>query len=341
MVHARALRQANPDLTLIGVDADAFRINRALTDKNYLVPRSSNPEFIPVLNQVIECTGADLLLTNVTADIPTISGNRDRLNCRVFLPDHETVMLCEDKAASNEVWEKNGVPVPRSMSINSEDDLKTALAELGPDIWLRAIQGSGASGALPVSDIKTGVKWIDLNDGWGNFMAAERLGAVTTSWESIWSDGELIAAQGRKRLFWEFGRIAMSGVSGIAGAGETVSDPEVDEIALKAIRAVANRPHGVLGVDMAYDRHGVPKVTEINPGRFMSGGVCHYASVDVNFPGIEIEVALSGSVPSGSPRINPMQPGRIFVSGLDNQPIFTTHSEVAALREGLAEMSEG
>jgi hypothetical protein len=226
VVHARALKHADPSMYLIGVDADPIRISRATdVDEVHVVPRASDPAYIAVVSEIVRKTSANLLLTNATPDIAAISAGRHVLDCTVFLPDHETIMLCDDKAASNAVWQAAGVPVPLSMRINDQHDLETAFRRYGEKIWLRAISGSGASGALPVSDMGSAVGWVNLNGGWGRFMAAELLGPQTVSWESVWSNGELVVAQSRRRLYWEFGRIAMSGVSGIAGAGEAIADP--------------------------------------------------------------------------------------------------------------------
>lgn len=337
-LHARAIKKADPSIHLIGIDAHPFRIQRAVTDEAFLVPRSSEPTYIPTVQKIIEKTGAAAIMPNVTADIPALSAGRDRLSCNVFLPSDATVEICEDKSQSAEKWEKAGVQVPRGMRIADQNDLQKAFDELGPDLWLRAVSGSGAAGALPVSDMDRAVKWVELNNGWGNFMAAERLGAETTSWESVWRDGELIVAQARKRLFWEFSRIAMSGVSGIAGAGEAVSDPEIDELALKAIKAIDPKPNGILGVDIAYSRDGRPMVTEINPGRYMSGGVCHFAANDFNIPIVSARVALGEDPCVEAPLINPVTTGLVFVSGLDREPVFTTKEKAAEIEASLSEM---
>ena len=218
--------------------------------------------------------------------------------------------------------------MPLSMRINDQRDLKTAFDTYGEKLWLRAISGSGASGALPVSDMETAIGWINLNKGWGRFMAAELLSSQTVSWESVWRDGELVVAQSRRRLYWEFGRIAMSGVSGIAGAGEAVADLEIDRTGLAAVRAVAERPNGVLGVDIAYDMDGNPKVTEINPGRFMSGASCHFATKYFNVPYAAVQAAYVEDGGFQRPLLNPVTPGTIFVSRLDRVPVFTTRSEI-------------
>ena len=59
-------------------------------------------------------------------------------------------------------------------------------------------------------------------------MAAEHLGRETVTWQSIWHDGRLVVAQGRRRHSWAFGNRAQSGVTGLTGVGETVGDPALD-----------------------------------------------------------------------------------------------------------------
>ncbi|MBM3940549.1 MAG: hypothetical protein FJ318_06615 [SAR202 cluster bacterium] len=96
-------------------------------------------------------------------------------------------------------------------------DLRRAFTEIGPSLWIRATRGAGGKGSLPVDDFKTALRWIDLHNGWGEFMAARRLAETTVTLETVWRDGRLIAAQGRQRLFWEFAHLAPSGVTGIGG----------------------------------------------------------------------------------------------------------------------------
>ena len=56
-LHARAIKKADPSIHLIGIDAHPFRIQRAVTDEAFLVPRSSEPTYIPTVQKIIEKTG--------------------------------------------------------------------------------------------------------------------------------------------------------------------------------------------------------------------------------------------------------------------------------------------
>ena len=93
----------------------------------------------------------------------------------------------------------------------------------------------------------------------------------SVTWQSIWYEGELVVAQARRRLRWNYGNRTLSGVTGITGVAETCSDEDVTRIALDAISAIDSRPHGVFCVDMTYDRNaGCPIPLRSISGRFFT-----------------------------------------------------------------------
>ena len=341
---ARAIRAAEP-VHLIGVDAHKFMLQRAEADERYLVPRADEDDYIPVLRSIVDETRPDLLCCTLPAEMVAISAARDHLGTRTFLPRHETIVQTDSKMATFERLRQAGVPVPQSLLINTEADLDQAFQQLGDALWLRAIRGTGGKGSLPVSDFQTAKNWIDLRRGWGSFMAAELLEEQTMTWESIWRRGELIVAQGRKRLYWEFAKLTLSGVTGITGAGETMANSQVDEIAIQAIKALDPEPHGVLCVDLSYDRRGRPNVTEINAGRFLSSGVIlSNDSRGVNLPHISVQVAFEEELDIETPLMNPLPIGMVYIRGLDMEPVVTYMDYVntfeTALQDRRASLSD-
>ena len=118
----------------------------------------------------------------------------------------------------------------------------------------------------------------------------------SVTWLSIWYEGELVVAQTRKRQSWNFGNRTVSGVTGITGVGETVSDDTVTETAIDAIKAIDNRPHGIYGVDMTYDFSGIPNITEINISRFFTT-VYFFTKAGLNMPKIFKDIALYNEFP--------------------------------------------
>jgi carbamoyl-phosphate synthase large subunit len=136
-----------------------------------------------------------------------------------------------------------------------------------------------------------------------------------------------VVAQTRRRHSWNFGNRTLSGVTGITGVGETCSEPEVDELAQRAISAVDDKPHGLFGVDMTYAEAGHPCVTEINIGRFFT---THYffTQAGLNMPDIYCRLAIHGTKPKLEKKINPLPDGLIWIRGMDVQPVMTTADEL-------------
>ena len=157
------------------------------------------------------------------------------------------------------------------------------------------------------------------------------------AWESIWRGGELVAAQVGRRLYWEFSNLTPSGVTGVGGAWRWISDPVVAGVARQAVMAVDSSPNGIFSVDMNYDSDGEPKVTEINAGRFLSGGVIHMTNDCFNFARAAVLSTLD-KIPSGqSPVLNPLSETEVFIHGMNKEPLGVDREEIDKYKRQLNE----
>ena len=330
----RSLRKATEGFYIIGVDADKYCLCRAEVDEKYLVPKAADVRYIPIVNEIVNETSPDMLHVQHSQEVPVISRYRGELHTKTFLPRHESVKICDDKMESFECWQAAGLRVPRTLLIKSENDIKTAFDNFGGRVWLRAVSGSAGRGAAPATDPEWAKFWITIHQGWGKFSAAEYLSPDSVIWQSIWRDGELVVAQGRKRLYWEFGNRLLSGVSGVTGAGLLVSDPVVDKIAQETIFAIDSRPNGIWGVDLTYDSDGVPNPTEINIGRFFTTHQ-FFTEAGLNMPYIYVKLGLGEELPEITKRINPLPSNLLWIRGVDFLPKLTTLEEVETNEEKL------
>lgn len=323
----RSLRKSPEEFYTVGIDADKYYLLRSEVDKRYLVPLASDPLYLPILNKILEDEKIDFMHLQNDFEIGIISENRDKVKTKLFLPSKETVRICQNKFLSYEAWEKAGIKLPKTMMINDIDDLKKAFKDYGGHIWVRSIEGAAGKGSLPVSDLETAINWINLHQGWGDFTAAEMLERTSTTWMSIWHEGELIVAQGRKRLYWEMAKVSPSGITGVTGTGVTVSDPVVDKIALEAIKAIDKKPHGLFGVDLTYDSAGVPNPTEINIGRFFTTHQ-FFTDAGLNMPYIFTKLAFGEDYPKPDKKINPLKNDLLWIRGMDFYPTLAEQKEV-------------
>ncbi len=326
----RSLRKAPEDFYLVGTDADKYYLMRAEVDARYLVPRVDDPQYLDIINSIIAEEKIEFVHAQNDAEVNFLSANREKVNANLLLPDEETIRICQDKFLSFEKWEEAGIKVPKTFILKTKEDVEKALETLGGEMWIRATSGAGGRGSLPVSDVQTAINWLDFQKGWdGTFTASELLRPETVTWMSIWHDGELVLAQGRKRLFWELGKISPSGVTGATGGGETVTDPELDEIARRTVLAIDPKPEGLFGVDMAYDKNGKPNPTEINIGRFFTTHQ-FFTELGINMPYVFVKLAYGETLPEFKTKVNPAKDHMIWIRGIDFEPVLVSRDEVEA-----------
>jgi carbamoyl-phosphate synthase large subunit len=311
-------------------------MHRAETDVKLLVPPVSDPDYLGILNQIIDEYKLEFVHIQNDYELEFISAHREEVHAKVYLPAKETVDTCMSKLLSYQAWDKAGIKVPRTMFITNPDELKVAFETLGPKVWLRDIKGAAGKGSYPTADYDEGVNWINFQKGWGHFTAAECLTEHSVTWMSIWDKGELVVAQGRKRLYWELGNRAPSGITGVTGAGVTFSDDSLDKLAIASIKAIDQKPHGIFSVDMTYDRDGVPNPTEINIGRFFTTHL-FFSTAGLNMPEILVKLAYGEPYTKPAKTLNPLPDGLVWIRGVDFEPVLRSIEEVQKSEAELAQ----
>jgi hypothetical protein len=288
----------------------------------YVCPRATDPDYIPFVLHLIKREGIEFLHSQPEVEAFTIGKHRDaiqRTGCRLFMPEQRTIELLRDKWESYRIWREAGIKVPENVFLNGPDDLKSAFERFGKDIWIRETIGAAGKGSLSRPTFETALNQLNESKAWGHAVAAEHLGRDTVTWQSIWHDGRLVVGQGRSRHGWAFGNRAQSGVTGLTGIGETVSDASIDELAIRCILAADSSPNGIFSVDFTYDLQGVPNPTEINIAKFFT--THHFLTrTGCNMPEILVDLAF-GEYSGGYDIRNPCTPGMLWIRGIDVEPI--------------------
>ena len=319
----RSLRDSRRKDYLIGASSSPTDLFLANVDEMHPVPSARDPNYIAAVTKLWTQTKPDFVHVQHDYEVQAVSRLRPQLaemGIKTYLPDATTIDNCVDKLKSYDIWQAAGVNVAQTMLLRDEADVDTAFKKWGPKVWIRAIEGAGGAGALPTDNPSFAKTWISHFNGWGKFTASELLSKETVTWLSIWHEGELVVAQGRKRLSWTFGDRTLSGATGVPGVGQTYSDPVVDRVAQDAIAAIDKKPHGIFAVDMTYAFDGRPCVTEINIGRFFT---THYffTKAGLNMPEIYCDIALEGKFPNLPKKINPLPDDLLWIRGMDSEPV--------------------
>jgi carbamoyl-phosphate synthase large subunit len=319
---------------VLGMGSEPTDLVLSQASKKIFIPYSNAPEYPQGLLDLLRLEKPDLVHFQNDLEIFHASLMRDDIlatGAKLYMPEHEVIDICVHKHKSYLAFKKAGLTVPRNLMINNEGDLREAFITLADEtgkIWLRASSiGGGGKGAIPTSDYALAKAWIDHYGGWGDFVAAEMLTPNTVTWLSIWHEGELVVAQSRERRGWTHGNRSISGVTGVTKVGVTCDNALVTQIALASVRAVSARPHGIFGVDMAYDKLGVPNPTEINISRFFTT-VRFFTEAGLNMPEIFKDIALYGEFPQLKKKINPLPSGLFWLRGMDVVPRLMTGEDI-------------
>lgn len=324
----------NPNNYIIGMGSEPTDLVLSQAHKKYYIPYANTNEYKDKLLSIIDKEKPDLIHFQNDLEIYHSSLIREDIvatGTKIFMPEHDVIDTCVHKYKSYQAFKAAGVAVPENIEINTESDLKRAFKELADSegkIWLRDSGiGGGGKGALPTNDYSLAKSWIDHYSGWGEFVAAEMLTPKTVTWLSIWYEGELIVAQTRAREGWTHGNRSISGVTGVTKVGVIVADEKVTQVAIDSVKAVSSKPHGIFGVDMAYDKNGIPNPTEINISRFFTT-VRFFTEAGINFPEIFKQLALGEKLSINRGLINPLESGLMWVRGMDTEPLLIVKESI-------------
>lgn len=324
----KSLRIAPEKFFIVGTDTNQYYLQLPEIDERFLVPGNTDPSYIDKLNEIIGKHGCEFLHPQPDTEVRTISENREKLNVLTFLPHKETIRTCQNKFESVKVWNKKGIPAPRSILVNSEKDLDAAGNDLGLPFWLRATEGAGGRGSTLVKNVEQGKAWIKywrLRGMEWVFVAHEYLPGKNIAFQSIWKNGELITSQARERLEYIYPYLAPSGVTGTPSVAVTVHRDDVNKIATDCVLAIDSNATGVFSVDLKEDPKGIPCPTEINAGRFFTTNF-FYPKAGLNIPYYYVKLAYKEEIPKLQ-KYNALPEGLYWIRHMDAGPILLKKEE--------------
>jgi carbamoyl-phosphate synthase large subunit len=319
---------------VIGMGSEPTDLILSNAKRKYVISYANHADYKYELFKILGKEKPDLLHCQNDLEIFEVSKFRNEIinsGTKLFMPEHEVIDTCVNKYKSYLKWRASGIKVPKNIFLNNEHDLKKAFSELADKdgkIWIRFSSiGAGGKGSLPTNDYEFAKRWIERFNGWGDFVASEILTADTVTWLSIWYEGELVVAQTRIRKGWTHANRTLSGVTGVTKIGQTYSNELVNKVALDAILSIDNKPQGIYGVDMAYDRNHFPNPTEINISRFFTT-VLFFTEAGLNLPKIFKDIVLYKEFPSLDRKINPLPDGLMWLRGMDLHPKLITEDKI-------------
>jgi len=167
----------------------------------------------------------------------------------ITVPDHPTML-----------------PDIREINIcQDKAECAKVLRELAPKTyWVRDTKGAGGAGAQMSSDYLPGDNY---------------------SCEVIFNEGEFLGSFIKHRLSYSTIKEDLPlEKRGSSMVSVCVDNQDILQRTLTAIDRIGGTPHGAYGVDFKCNEEGVPLITEINPGRFLTASYVYFYSTGYNLP---------------------------------------------------------
>jgi carbamoyl-phosphate synthase large subunit len=255
------------DCYIVGTDHFPHHIKFNDLDKEYISPRHDSPEFIPLIKRIIRDDRIDFVHPQPEVEAEVIANNKDELKARTYLPSPGIFKVCRDKYETARILQPLGL-APKT-ELYSRVTLEDAFEEMGRPLWIRARSGAGGRLSLPCENPDEVKVWIKLWIVKGrarveDFIVQEYLPGRDFAWDSLWFDGELVTSYTRMRLEYIFPHLSPSRITGTPTVSRIIHNPEVNEVSVKAVKAVDPHPHGFYCLDLKEGSDGRIYVTEIN-----------------------------------------------------------------------------
>lgn len=325
----QSIRSAPEPIQVFAVDCNPYHLQWVDADAKYLVPMCDHPEYIDILNEIIIKHDINFVHPQPDVEVRAISDNRDRIKARTYLPSLNAINILQDKQLTGACWARAGVRSNATYPASTPEEIEQAALKLGLPFWMRSTTGAGARGSTLVENIDTAMHWLQYwrarGSNW-NFIAEEYLPGKDYAWMSLWQNGKLITSQGRERLEYIYPHLAPSGRTGTPTVAKTVSDPLVNEMAIRCVKAVDSKATGIFSVDLREDKDGIPIPTEINAGRFFT--TSHFFTrAGVNMPYIYVKMAFDEEIPNVK-ATDPIEPGWHWIRHIDCPTVLVHQNEI-------------
>jgi len=261
----KAFKRAYKELQLKGnvvaVDIDPLAPALQVADRSYIVPRISDPSYIPTLAQICQEEEVKLVFPLIDLDIPVLARHKEELEAtgaRVVVVSQEAAEIVTDKWLTYRFFCDLGVPTPQTWLPEEIRQNK-----VNYPVFIKPRTGSASKYTFKINNERELDFFLDYVP---EPVVQEYLPGPEITNDVICDfEGNILAVVSRQRIEVRWGEVAK---------GKTVHDPEIIQHCItiaKGLKAV-----GPITVQCIM-RNGRPYFTEIN-ARFGGGAPLSFAA---------------------------------------------------------------
>ncbi|QCR20749.1 biotin carboxylase [Agrococcus sp. SGAir0287] len=269
------LRRDDVDVVAADMDGWASGLYLVDADARRLVPAGAAEGFVPALAALVDADRIDVVALTVDAELRAVRGRRDEVAATFLGVDDAALDVCLDKWHLAQACADTG----RAPETALLDD-----AGVGRDwafpVVVKPREGAGSRG---VEIVATRAVLESMPRDEGRIVQAHLPGDEFSVDVLVGPSGPVVAVP----------RLRARVDSGVAVAGRTVRDPDLEDAAIACARAAGIV--GVANVQLRRDAVGRAMLLEINP-RF-SGGLPLVIAAGADLPSLALDLALGRPLP--------------------------------------------
>lgn len=323
------------NLELIATDINPLSIGLYQTElfcKSYVIPKCTDSNYWEVVESIVHENNIKYAVVLPELEVMEWSKKNEKgeLPCKALLPSSKMAELLIDKAQMTELLKPMGVVPPSIEFDRKEENLNAIFGVLGNDFWVRSSSGTSGLGSLRIDSIESLQNWIQINPNVNTFLASKFLPGRNLACKLLYFEGNLIRSASGERVNYIMSKVSPSGITGNTSFGRLINEPELINLAKKAIEylfEISNSiKHGFYTVDFKEDELGKPYITEINV-RHVAFTQC-FAAGGANFASDTIHL-LNGDINFDlSYKMYEFEKGLIFLRDVDANPLLLKESEL-------------
>lgn len=145
-----ALKQEEINGKVISVDINPLSAGFYASDKHYLIPPSSDQNFMPVIFEICKKEDVKLLIPTRDGELLLFAKNKEKFEKQgiyVVVSNLEVIEICNDKYKFHQFLMKNNIPTPKTYLPNQLD-----FSSIHYPLLVKSRYGSGSKGLFKVED---------------------------------------------------------------------------------------------------------------------------------------------------------------------------------------------
>lgn len=119
------------EIRVVGINCEDTALLRKGVDAGYVVPRITEPDYIPIVLEICQKENVDVIFPFITAELPLMAEKRpffEAHGIKVSVTSPESLVAVGDKVA---LGEKYGDLMPKQKTVRSVEDIQDFVEEIG------------------------------------------------------------------------------------------------------------------------------------------------------------------------------------------------------------------